>query len=248
MGRDHSRPGSWRCCSKRSWSDAASLRGVKRNIICNAGWFRKIKCKHGNAMCKWQRKLARGTSWRARAWGQHVSFQKHPLKIWIRLLSADGECLLWQYRMRNCEADREGARLLQIDGETGAARVLGRHPVTVYRWIENYKRCERLSVFLRKRRSDRGTGRLSSNVEKIIDTAIKSVYLTAEKPTMTAVTEEVYLQCFKNKIKKKPAPNTIRARILAVSDHLRVEKREGKKRAAEKYEPIKGTSPALIGH
>src|SRR5271166_4645540 len=40
-----------------------------------------------------------------------------------------------------------------------AARVLGRHPVTVYRWIENYKRCERLSVFLRKRRSDRGTSR-----------------------------------------------------------------------------------------
>jgi putative transposase len=124
-----------------------------------------------------------------------------------------------------------------------AARVLGRHPVTVYRWIENYKRCERLSVFLRKRRSDRGTSRLSSNVEKIIDTAIKSVYLTAEKPTMTAVTEEVYLQCFKNKIKKKPAPNTIRARILALSDHLRVEKREGKKRAAEKYEPIKGHFP-----
>ena len=124
-----------------------------------------------------------------------------------------------------------------------AARVLGRHPVTVYRWIENYKRCERLSVFLRKRRSDRGTGRLSSNVEKTIDTAIKSVYLTAEKPTMTAVTEEVYLQCFKNKIKKKPAPNTIRARILALSDHLRVEKREGKKRAAEKYEPIKGHFP-----
>ena len=123
------------------------------------------------------------------------------------------------------------------------ARVLGRHPVTVYRWIENYKRCERLSVFLRKRRSDRGTGRLSSNVEKTIDTAIKSVYLTAEKPTMTAVTEEVYLQCFKNKIKKKPAPNTIRARILALSDHLRVEKREGKKRAAEKYEPIKGHFP-----
>jgi len=124
-----------------------------------------------------------------------------------------------------------------------AARVLGRHPVTLYRWIENYKRYERLSVFLRKRRSDRGTSRLSSNVEKLIDTAIKSVYLTAEKPIMTAVTEEVYLQCFKNKIKKKPAPNTIRARILALSDHLRVEKREGKKRAAEKYEPIKGHFP-----
>ena|SRR5271166_3720283 len=67
---------------------------VKRTLFANAGCFRKIKCKHGNAMCKWQRKLVRGTSWRARAWGQHVSFQKHPLKTWIRLLSADGECRL----------------------------------------------------------------------------------------------------------------------------------------------------------
>src|SRR5208282_6409121 len=63
-------------------------------LFANAGCFRKIKCKHGNAMCKCQRKLVRGTSWRARAWGQHVSFQKHPLKTWIRLLSADGECRL----------------------------------------------------------------------------------------------------------------------------------------------------------
>src|SRR5215471_5452824 len=80
-------------------------------------------------------------------------------------------------------------------------------------------------------------------VEKIIATAIKRVYLKAEKPTMTAVTEEVYLQCFKKKIKHKPAPNTIRARIPALSDRVRLEKREGKKRAAEKYEPIKGQLP-----
>ena len=59
-------------------------------LFANAGWFRKIKCKHGNAMCKWQRKLVRGTSWRARAWGQHVSFQKHPLKTWTSLLVGIG--------------------------------------------------------------------------------------------------------------------------------------------------------------
>ena len=53
-------------------------------------------------------------------------------------------------------------------------------------------------------------------------------------------------ECFKKKIKKKPAANTIRARILMLSDRLRMEKREGKKRPAEKYEPIKATSPALI--
>jgi putative transposase len=89
-----------------------------------------------------------------------------------------------------------------------AARVLGKHPVTVYRWLENYRRCERLSVFLRKERSDRGSSRLSNKVEKIIAAAIKNIYLTAEKPSMVAVTEEVSLQCFKNDIKKKPAPRS----------------------------------------
>ena len=32
-----------------------------------------------------------------------------------------------------------------------AARALGKHPATVYRWIENYGRSERLSVFLSQR-------------------------------------------------------------------------------------------------
>ena len=36
-------------------------------LFANAGCLRKIKCNHGNAMCKWRRKLVRGTSWRARA-------------------------------------------------------------------------------------------------------------------------------------------------------------------------------------
>jgi hypothetical protein len=49
-----------------------------------------------------------------------------------------------------------------------AARALGKHPATVYRWIENYGRSERLSVFRRKERSDRGTTRLATTVEQII--------------------------------------------------------------------------------
>jgi putative transposase len=124
-----------------------------------------------------------------------------------------------------------------------AARALGKHPATVYRWIENYGRSERLSVFLRKERSDRGARRLSNKVEKIIDAAIKKIYLTAERPDVAAVVEEVNLQCFNSKIKGKPAPNTIRARVSVLSDRLKLEKREGRKRAAEKYEPLKGHFP-----
>jgi putative transposase len=120
---------------------------------------------------------------------------------------------------------------------------IGKHPATVYRWIGDYKHSERLSVFLRKERSDRGISRLSSEVNKIIDTAINKIYLKAERPNVAAVIEEVHLQCFKGKIESRPAGNTIRARIRMLSDRHKVEKRDGKKRAAEKYEPIKGHFP-----
>lgn len=48
-------------------------------------------------------------------------------------------------------------------------------------------------MFLRKERSDRGTSRLSDKVEKIIDAAIRKIYLKAERPDVAAVIEEVYL-------------------------------------------------------
>src|ERR1700737_3158638 len=98
-----------------------------------------------------------------------------------------------------------------------AARALGKHPATVHRWVRNHGAPEPLSVFLRKERSDRGARRLSNKVEKIIDAAIKKIYLTAERPDVAAVVEEVNLQCFNSKIKGKPAPNTIRARVSFLS-------------------------------
>src|SRR5271165_1993586 len=95
-GKPDCKPASSRAPTRRSETTTMGVHEQVSNatLFANAGCFRKIKCKHGNAMCKWQRKLVRGTSWRAPAWGQHVSFQKHPLKTWIRLLSADGECRL----------------------------------------------------------------------------------------------------------------------------------------------------------
>jgi putative transposase len=126
---------------------------------------------------------------------------------------------------------------------TKVARTIGQDPSTVYRWIHQYKSSERLSILLRKGRSDRGKSRLSNRVERIIDAAIHKIYLAAECPHMTAVIEEVNLQCFKQKIKRRPHPNTVRARIAAVSDRVKLERRKGKKAAAAKYEPIKGHFP-----
>ncbi len=123
------------------------------------------------------------------------------------------------------------------------ADAVGKHPATVYRWIEAYERSERISVFLRKGRSDRGKTRLSNKINAIIETAIKKIYLKAERPDVAAVVEEVQLQCFKRKIKDKPHADTIRQRIAAVPDRLKLAKRKGGKAAAEKYEPIKGHFP-----
>jgi putative transposase len=108
------------------------------------------------------------------------------------------------------------------------AKILDKHPATIYRWIDAYNRSERLSVLLRKGRSDRGRSRLSSNVNTIIEAAIKKIYLTAEQPPVTAVIEEVDLQCFKAKL-KRPGANTVRRRIAMLSDRLKVEKRKGRK-------------------
>ena len=122
------------------------------------------------------------------------------------------------------------------------AAVVRKHPATVYRWIEAYERSERISAFLRKGRSDRGKSRLSKEVDAIVETAIKKI-LTAERPAAAAVIEEVQLQCFKSGIKDTPHDDTIRQRIAALPDRLKLEKRKGRKAAAEKYEPIKGHFP-----
>lgn len=67
--------------------------------------------------------------------------------------------------------------------------------------IDAYHHSGRISGLLQKGRADRGKSRLSNEVEAIIETAINTVYLTAEQPPVSAVIEEVALQCFKAKLK-----------------------------------------------
>jgi putative transposase len=123
------------------------------------------------------------------------------------------------------------------------ARALGRHPAAIYRWIEKYTSAGLVSALLRKGRSDRGESHLPKTVNSIIDAAINKMYLTAERPKVAAVIEEVALQCFKAKI-KRPGNTTVRCRIAILSDRIKVKTRHGSKAAAEKYEPLKGHFPS----
>jgi putative transposase len=134
------------------------------------------------------------------------------------------------------EMDKEQRTRVHVEK---AAKVLNRHPATIYRWIEAHENSQRVSMLLRKGRSDRGGSRISEEIDEIIQAAIKKIYLVAEQPQITAVIEEVNLQCFKAKL-KRPGASTIRRRIANLSERLKLEKRKGRKAAAEKYEPIKG--------
>ena len=122
------------------------------------------------------------------------------------------------------------------------AEALGKHPATIYRWMDEYDHTRRLSVFLRKERSDQGLKRLPLELDQIIEQAIKDKYLIEERPDVSAVIEEVELRCFEKKI-KKPHPNTVRRRVSMVSDRTKLEKRRGKKVAAERFEPLRGHFP-----
>jgi putative transposase len=52
------------------------------------------------------------------------------------------------------------------------AKILKRHPATIYRWIDAYHRSGRVSAFLQNGRSDQGKSRLSNEVDAIIVLAI----------------------------------------------------------------------------
>ena len=76
-----------------------------------------------------------------------------------------------------------------------------------------------LSVLLRNGRSDRGGIRVSNEVDAVIQAAIKKIYLVVEQSQITAVIEEVNLQCFKAKL-KRPGASTVRQRIENLSERL----------------------------
>jgi putative transposase len=151
----------------------------------------------------------------------------------------------WQDALRQFEAIKP---LINHAGRKNFAEVsaiaeqLGCHPATIYRWIKEYDKTQRLSVLLRKRRSDAGKKRLPGAQEEIIDEAIRTKYLIAEKPDVESVVEEVALLCSLRQV-KTPHANTIRKRVNEISGRTKMEKRRGKKIAAENYEPIRGSFP-----
>lgn len=85
-----------------------------------------------------------------------------------------------------------------------------------------------------------GTRTLDSRVEAIIDQEIQNKYLKLLKPNKTRLCREIRALCDAENL-RKPAYDTIVARIGAISKREQTKRREGSKKAKEQFDPIQGS-------
>lgn len=111
----------------------------------------------------------------------------------------------------------------------------GVHAATLYRWINLYEAIGKLSALLpTKRDGGRGKGRLPNVVELIIKETIDDFYLQKQQRSIQATCDEVLARCRKAKV-RPPAPNTVRNRIAAIADKVRLERRSNRKVARDLF-------------
>lgn len=114
---------------------------------------------------------------------------------------------------------------------------------TIYRWLSRFKAYGVVSALVpRKRGWKEGNKRITSLIENIIDTAIKSVYLTQQRSRVNKTVQEVRRVCSLRGI-TAPAGNTIRERIKAIPERVRLRARGESEKAKNQFTPTPGTFP-----
>lgn len=125
----------------------------------------------------------------------------------------------------------------QISLESGVSRA------TLYRWLRFYRNTGLLSSLLPiKRNGGRGKGRLSDEIEAIIEDRVQNYYLTDQQPTIMDTAAEIRRLC-SNAGLPLPHSHTIRKRIEWISERERISRRRGRRTAIERFDPNEGTVP-----
>lgn len=123
-------------------------------------------------------------------------------------------------------------------------------PVTVYRWLKNYRATGSELGLLRRPRADRGQGRLPEATEQLMARLIDTHYLTDQRPSMSSVYEQLKDEVDRANITRAegedrltvPGFQSFRRRITATAERVRISRRHGP-RAAEALDPILGHYP-----
>lgn len=113
---------------------------------------------------------------------------------------------------------------------------------TLYGWIKAYESSGVLSSLLPKTRRDKGTTKLTPEVEEIIQESMATDFLTLQKKSVQKLCEEVIQRCTEAGL-EAPHDNTIRNRVKALSPELVASKREGRKKADLSFKPHQRAFP-----
>jgi putative transposase len=119
-----------------------------------------------------------------------------------------------------------------------ATRQLQMSRSLLYALVSRYRRRPQTSSLLPwKRGRDGKLNFLEPDREQLLSSCIEDFYLTPERPSLTALVQEVKRRFSERQV---PAPNyrTVRQRVEALDLRLVLSKREGAKRAREKLGPV----------
>lgn len=122
------------------------------------------------------------------------------------------------------------------------AKLTQKSPTTIYRWLAKFEEAGLVSSLLRSPRSDIGNGRISKEVDDIIEMLINSYYLTEERRSVLALYRQIEIECVGLGL-DVPNKNTVYARVKDINRRVEVSKRYGLKKAREQFEPLRGKFP-----
>lgn len=151
----------------------------------------------------------------------------------------------WQTAQRRFEIIRpllvkNGSRQ-RFDVEA-RAKQFGLHTNTLYKWIALYETQGLLTALMPRSRKDKGSTKLSEEIEIIIKSVVDEEYLTRQQKSIEKVCIEIRNRCL-NAGLEPPHCNTVRNRIALLSQKLRLSRRRGRKEADQAFSPIEGTFP-----
>lgn len=157
------------------------------------------------------------------------------------LLAKDKE---WDLAVERFEVIRP---LLELASRTEedvkeVARQQGKGISTIYRWLRRFEETGLVSSLLRQSRGDKGAGKLSYEVEELIEAQIQSYYLRKERPSILKLYRIIKAECIKADL-PVPHKNTIYARARSIEEKELVRRRVSPRSAKEKYEPLRGHFP-----
>lgn len=123
------------------------------------------------------------------------------------------------------------------------ARDLDVHVATVYRWVRKIKENGRVADLAPYAPSGgRGKVRIDPLVDTIVNEAIEEKYLQSQRPHVTRLMRDIAVRCKRANL-TPPHPNTVRRRIMRLSEKVVLKRRHGTKAADDKYTARPGSFP-----